>query len=67
LTEGKEKMKHFKCAFESMKETELDSDGKIFHKEPWRMRRIALGAGIKIWEIEELLGQYSNVFWMVYI
>jgi signal recognition particle subunit SRP54 len=59
---GSEKIKHYICALDSMREIELDSDGKIFYQEPWRMKRVALGAGITVSEIDELLMQFTNVF-----
>lgn len=62
---GDAKMKRFMHAFDSMKESELDSDGKIFHKETWRMQRLAIGSGLKMWEIQELLSQYGVMEKMV--
>ncbi len=59
--QGASIMKSMMCAMDSMTAQELDSDGKIFQKEPSRLHRIAKGSGATIGELEQLLVQYETV------
>ncbi|KAJ3105907.1 Signal recognition particle [Phlyctochytrium bullatum] len=55
--EGSARIKKFLCMLDSMTEQELDSDGKIFEKEPTRVIRVAKGSGNPVREVEEMLLQ----------
>ncbi|KAL8948573.1 MAG: hypothetical protein Q9222_005241 [Ikaeria aurantiellina] len=57
--EGAMKMKRMLYIFDSMTETELDSDGKMFVDQPSRMTRVAHGSGTSVREVEELLSQHK--------
>ncbi|KAI8916024.1 SRP54-type protein [Gorgonomyces haynaldii] len=63
--QGADKMKHYLCAMDSMTDQELDSDGKVFIKEPTRINRLARGAGVHVREIHELLIQYTHMEKMI--
>lgn len=58
---GAAKIKGFMCAMDSMSNEELDSDGKVFLIQPSRIYRVARGSGVKVRDIEEMLGQFKNV------
>ncbi|CAG8624520.1 10201_t:CDS:10 [Acaulospora morrowiae] len=44
---------------DSMSESELDSEGKIFYQKPIRIQRVARGSGTSVREVEELLDQHK--------
>lgn len=58
--EGGQRLKRFMCMFDSMTEQELDSDSKIFAKEPTRIIRVAKGSGTTVREMEEMLMQFKK-------
>lgn len=55
--EGSTRLKRLIYICDSMTEKELDSDGKIFTKQPSRMTRVAKGSGTSVREVEDLLTQ----------
>jgi signal recognition particle subunit SRP54 len=59
--QGGKKLKHFTCVMDSMTEQELESDSKLFREQPRRIYRLALGSGISVQEIQELLLQHGTV------
>lgn len=54
------RMKRFMAILDSMTQKELDSDGKVFHAQPTRIRRVSLGSGTFPVEVAELLAQYKQ-------
>ncbi|KAJ8328387.1 Signal recognition particle [Batrachochytrium dendrobatidis] len=58
-------IKRFMCIFDSMTETELDSDGKVFNVHPTRIYRVAKGSGVTVQEIETLLVQFKQMAGMI--
>ncbi|KAJ1557895.1 Signal recognition particle, partial [Cladochytrium tenue] len=63
--EGGGRIKKFLCMMDSMTEQELDSDGKIFDKQPTRVVRVAKGSGTTVREVEEMLEQCKRFAEMV--
>ncbi|KXS15603.1 signal recognition particle-containing protein [Gonapodya prolifera JEL478] len=59
--EGGNKLKKFMCVMDSMTDKELDSDGKLFTQQPTRIRRIALGSGSSLEEVEFMLSNYKKM------
>ena len=57
--EGAAKLKRMIYICDSMTDSELDSDGKIFLSQPSRMTRIARGSGTSVREVEDLLTQHK--------
>ena len=45
---------------DSMCNAELDGDGKIFHTQPSRIVRIAIGSGHSVRAVEEMLSQFKK-------
>ena len=60
--ESRAQLKRRVAIMDSMNNRELDSkDGsKIFAREPWRITRVAMGAGVTATEVQDLLTQYKN-------
>ncbi|RKP21100.1 SRP54-domain-containing protein [Rozella allomycis CSF55] len=54
------KLKRFMTMMDSMTEEELDGDGKIFNKQPNRIKRVSLGSGTFPEELEQLLTQHKK-------
>lgn len=77
--DGAKRIKTYLCIIDSMTDSELHSDGKIFYKEPSRkspatfsaekralgIKRIAQGSGGRVMEVEELLQQHGMFAGMV--
>ncbi|KAK9449690.1 SRP54-type protein [Limtongia smithiae] len=63
--ESGKRLKRMLYIMDSMTEKELDSDGKVFVKEPSRMTRLAKGSGTSVREVEELLSQQRTMAGMV--
>lgn len=59
--EGGNRLKKFMCIMDSMTEAELDSDGKPFNTQPSRLRRVAIGAGASLEEVDFLLSNYKKM------
>ncbi|KAG5463651.1 MAG: signal recognition particle, SRP54 subunit, M-domain-containing protein [Olpidium bornovanus] len=59
------RMRRLMFMIDSMTEGELDSDGKIFAAQPGRVRRVALGSGTSVREVEELLVMHSRFALMI--
>ncbi|KAJ3331889.1 hypothetical protein HDU93_009457, partial [Gonapodya sp. JEL0774] len=59
--EGGNKLKKFMCMMDSMTDKELDSDGKLFTQHPTRARRVALGSGSSMEEVEFMLSNYKKM------
>ncbi|RKF55686.1 Signal recognition particle 54 kDa protein-like protein [Golovinomyces cichoracearum] len=57
--DGSLKLKRMIYICDSMTMKELDSDGKIFIKEPTRITRVARGSGTSVREVEDLLTQHK--------
>ena len=57
--EGGMKLKRMMYIMDSMTNKELDSDGKLFLKNPERMTRIACGSGTSVREVEDVLTQHK--------
>ncbi|KAG9295391.1 hypothetical protein G9A89_013420 [Geosiphon pyriformis] len=62
---GAQRIKRLMTIMDSMNESELDSDGKIFQQQPGRILRIARGSGTSVQEVEELLVQHKSFQGMV--
>ncbi|CAG8659777.1 2746_t:CDS:2, partial [Ambispora leptoticha] len=62
---GAQRIKRLMTIMDSMNETELDSDGKIFQQQPARIVRVARGSGTSVQEVEELLIQHKSFQGMV--
>ncbi|CAG8434061.1 10726_t:CDS:10 [Ambispora gerdemannii] len=62
---GAQRIKRLMTIMDSMNETELDSDGKIFQQQPARILRVARGSGTSVQEVEELLVQHKSFQGMV--
>ncbi|CAI2175478.1 17557_t:CDS:2 [Funneliformis geosporum] len=62
---GAQRIKRLMTIMDSMSESELDSDGKIFLTQPKRLQRIACGSGTSVKEVEELLLQHKAFQGMV--
>ncbi|KJE91727.1 signal recognition particle [Capsaspora owczarzaki ATCC 30864] len=70
ITKGSEqesmrRLKRCMTIMDSMTDTELDSDGKIFTTQPNRCMRVARGAGAHPREVADLLAQYKKFAAMV--
>lgn len=63
--DGAKRIKTYLCIIDSMTDSELNSDGKIFYKDPTRIRRVARGSGGRVNEVEELLQQHGMFSGMV--
>ncbi|KNC85912.1 signal peptide binding domain-containing protein [Sphaeroforma arctica JP610] len=50
---------------DSMNNAELDSDGKVFYREPTRMLRLAKGSGTSVSAVQETLDGYNTFANMV--
>lgn len=59
--EGGNRLKRFMCIMDSMTEGELDSDGKPFNQQPSRIRRVAIGSGVGLDEVDFLLSNYKKM------
>ncbi|GBB94878.1 hypothetical protein RclHR1_02430019 [Rhizophagus clarus] len=62
---GAQRIKRLMTIMDSMNETELDSDGKLFLTQPKRIQRVARGSGTSVREVEELLLQHKAFQGMV--
>ncbi|KAJ2809653.1 Signal recognition particle [Coemansia furcata] len=62
--ESTKKLRSYMCVFDSMTESELNSDGKVFDDEK-RLRRVARGSGVRMVEIQALLMQHGQFGQMV--
>ena len=58
--EASGRIKKFMVMMDSMCDAELDSDGKIFHTQPTRIVRVAIGSGTQVYEVEEMLAQFKK-------
>jgi signal recognition particle subunit SRP54 len=63
--DGAKKIKTYLCIIDSMTEEEVLSDGKMFYKEPTRIKRVARGSGGRVMDVEELLQQHGMFAGMV--
>ncbi|KAK9455367.1 SRP54-type protein [Dipodascopsis uninucleata] len=63
--ESSQRMKRMMYIMDSMTDTELDSDGKIFVDQPTRLTRVAKGSGTTVHEVEDLLSQQRTMAKMV--
>ncbi|KAJ2520829.1 Signal recognition particle [Coemansia sp. RSA 1939] len=57
--ESTRRLRSYMCIFDSMTEKELVSDGKLFDDEK-RLRRVAMGSGVRTVEIQALLYQHRQ-------
>ena len=63
--DGAERMKRMIYICDSMTQRELDSDGKVFVREPSRLTRVAGGSGTSVREVVDLLSQQRMMANMV--
>jgi len=59
--DGGNRLKRFMCIMDSMTNQELDSDGKLFNQQPSRLRRVAVGSGVGLEEVDLLLANYKKM------
>lgn len=58
--ESVKRIKRFMTIMDSMTAQELDSDNKIFNTQPSRVTRIAMGAGVSVRAVTEVLTTHST-------
>ncbi|KAI9225725.1 MAG: SRP54-type protein [Piptocephalis tieghemiana] len=63
--EGTSRLKKMQTIMDSMTDQELDSDAKMFRKEPSRVLRVARGSGNPVHEVKLLLLQHRQFAQMV--
>jgi signal recognition particle subunit SRP54 len=52
------KIKKMKYIFDSLNKSELSSNGDIFYKESGRLKRVAMGSGVTVEEVEEVVSNF---------
>lgn len=57
---GPGRMKRMMCVLDSMTPRELNSDGKLFLRQPSRVVRVSRGSGVPIPEVEMVLQMYAT-------
>ncbi|KAJ1812951.1 Signal recognition particle [Coemansia sp. RSA 2599] len=57
--EGTRRLRSYMCIFDSMTESELGSDGKVFDDEN-RLHRVARGSGVRPVDVQALLHQHRQ-------
>lgn len=60
--ESMARLKRLMTIMDSMSDSELDSKegSKLFQKQPTRILRVAMGSGVRVREVQELLVQYNK-------
>jgi signal recognition particle subunit SRP54 len=58
--ESVKRIKRFMTIMDSMTAQELDSDNKIFNTQPSRITRIAMGAGVSVRAVHEVMSSHRT-------